>query len=269
MKTYIPASSTGDSVYLLFHTLTTTIDEVVTRINFAEASANEIDKKHKVCEWLCENVRQFEYGIAEREDMIDTYPEHIKKSAHLNLMLSSVFIAEKIKCDKMLVGYNTSNWSYSNWFYNSDPEEIGTDSFYNKNSTFNRSNQSYNFGAPSEHAYVIRDATSMPIEWPFIPDKIYKDNALGTWQIHERIPEELKKLMSYGCKEKQYNDTLTDKVCGSCWRCLSYKWYDLNISNGFSSKELDDMVMLKGRFGKYWDQDTKWSNINNAYLPGK
>jgi hypothetical protein len=265
-KSFVAASASADSVYLLYHVLTTTTDDVITRICFAEASSQEIDRKRKICDWLCENVRPFDHGISENEQVLDSYPNHIRNNSHLILMASCSYIAEKHKCDRMFVGFNNHNWSVTNWFYNSDENEEGNESFYDRSSEFHRSNNNYTGNAPSEHLYIIRDFTKMPMIWPFMHNKKDKESVMGRWEVYEKVPQELKSIMSKGCNHFKYRNNITDETCGKCWNCMSYKWYENWKSKGLAAKQIDDMIMREGKYGKYWVPETEWKNKTAAYL---
>ena len=263
MTIFVPASGSSDSSYLLYKVLTETTDAVITRISFIEASVNEVDKKRKVCEWLYQNVRPFDYGIAEY-DITEDYnlKDEPPSQTYKRLIATSASLATKFKCDKISFGYNLHNWSMTNWFYNSDEDEIGNDSFYNRKSKYNNLDENLSY----QTHFVIRDVNpDITIEWPFMWNKKDRDSALGRWQIWESLPLELKSIISLGCTSERYKQTLTDDVCGTCGNCLSFKWYRYVKKHGLSAKMMDHLIMKEGQFGKYWTPQSNPSTRYKAY----
>ena len=258
MKTFVPASASADSTYLLFHLLSQTEDEIITRIYFSEAAPQEIERKRLACEWLSKNIRPLNYGIAEYE-VTEGYD--ISGNSYKMVLATSGYLANKFKCDRIAFGYNTHNWSMTNWFYRADENENGTESFYDRKSIFN--DVSLNMSRQTH--FIMRDVTDLEIIWPFMWNKKNKDSALGRWQIYEALPNELKAMISLGCHDKKYRNLETNETCGTCWNCLSYKWYRYYKSIGWSASQMDEHVMKLGEYGKYWHPKSSPETRSRAY----
>jgi hypothetical protein len=230
MKIFVPASSSSDSSYLLYKVLTETTDHVITRIFHLDASAEDLTQHRLVCEWLRNNVRDFDFGFAEYEvseaDDLMSNKEHTIGT-----------MAVRHKCDMIFAGYNTYNWSHSNWYFQTK-EPI--DHFYAEDNKYCRISHS-----------AIKKSCVTPIDWPFMNRT---SKPLGRWQIYENLPVELKTLISTGC----------DK-CGKCFKCYCKKWYFEKKSEGFTAEQIDDLIMKGGKYGKYWTPESTPKDRHNAY----
>lgn len=231
-KIFIPASSSSDSSYLLYKMLTETNDIVVSRIFHLDASDEDKIKYRIVCEWLRENVRDFNFGFAESE--VDFYKEDNINNKEYNIAL----IANRHNADLICGGYNTYNWSHSNWYYNTnDPIH----KFYEKNNPYCR----------QDH-FALLENTSIPIDWPFMNKR---NPPLGRWQIYEKLPDELKLLISVGCGN-----------CNKCPKCKCRNWYFEQKELGKTAEVCDEEIMRLGDYGKYWKADSIPKNRHQSYI---
>ena len=104
--------------------------------------------------------------------------------------------------DLICIGYNTYNWSPSNWYFkSSEPVE----NFYRRGNSYSRIDYS-----------IVRDYTDIPIEW------ILMNHNMGRWQTLETLPQELQKLVSH-CP------------CGKCG-------LNVNVENGIIKIKKRDLV---------------------------
>jgi len=250
MRVFVPASASADSTYLLYYALTNTDHEIITRICTCEALEDEVQKKKNICKYLSKNIREFDYG---KTNGIAEYEVGREDSSYKTILNSVGYLANQFKCDMIYFGYNTHNWSMTNWFFLSDDNEKGTESFYDKNSKFN--DLKYNISRQTH--FCMREQTDIPIYWPFMNDKKDHESALGRWQIYESLPENLKGMI-HRC------DNVKDN-CGLCTRCRMLGWYMMKKEAGATAKQLDDEIMRLGRYGKYWDKDTKPEYRYSAY----
>ena len=61
MKIFAATSSSSDSIAMLYKLLTETKDDVITRILTLDASDQDLAQYPIVCNWLKENVRDFDF----------------------------------------------------------------------------------------------------------------------------------------------------------------------------------------------------------------
>ena len=236
MKVFVPASSSSDSSYLLYKILTETSDQVVTRMFHSDASKEDLVKQRQVCEWLKKNVRDFDYKFGEIE--IDPETHGIPRFDAQRYLIASH--ANFHKADLIYIGYNLYNWSETNWFFQTTQP---IEEFYT-----NDENLKYYI-----HKYsVFRKTTNIPVRWPYLTRG---EKPFGRWQIYEKLPNELKPLISTGCNE-----------CGKCMKCYCKKWYLEKKSEGFTAQDIDDLIMKEGRYGKYWTPESKPSQRHSAYF---
>jgi len=235
MKIFAATSSSSDSTYLLYKLLTETTDDIVSRIIRLDASDQDLSYYPIVCNWLKENVRDFNFGFSEFEDRSsDTMLETIRSKLYNIALLS-----EMHSVDLICMGYNTYNWSPSTWYFQTT-EPIG--SFYRRGNPYYRVDHS-----------ILRDYTDIPIEWPLMNRK---DEPMGRWQTWELLPKELQNLIS-NCP------------CGKCNKCICWDWYNKKKKEGFSAIELDDIIMKEGKYGKYYTKDTIKETRHDAYADQK
>jgi hypothetical protein len=189
-----------------------------------------------VCNWLKENVRDFDFDFAEVEDRAEDNKLQTLRSRSYTIAL----LSEMHNADLICIGYNTYNWSPSNWhFKSSEP----TENFYR------RGTQSY---SRVDHS-IFRDHTDIPIVWPFMNRK---GEDMGRWQIWESLPKELQKLVSH-CS------------CGECPKCKCWSWYNKKKDEGLSAVKIDDIIMKEGKYGKYWTKESTLETRHTAYLTNK
>ena len=125
MKIFAATSSSSDSVSMLYKLLTETTDDVISRILRLDASDQDLAQYPIVCNWLKENVRDFDYDFAEFEERAEDNKLQTIRSKWYNFAL----LSEMHNADLTCVGWNTYNWSPSNWHYqNSEP----TENFYRR-----------------------------------------------------------------------------------------------------------------------------------------
>jgi hypothetical protein len=231
MKIFAANSSSSDSTYLLYKLLTETTDDVISRILHLDASDQDLEQYPIVCTWLKENVRDFDFGFAEFEDRAsDTMLETIRSKLYNIALLS-----EMHDVDLICMGYNTYNWSPSNWYFQTT-EPIGK--FYERGNPYTRLDHS-----------IFRDYTDILIDWPLMSRET---KPMGRWQTWESIPQELQKLISI-CP------------CGECSKCKCWEWYNKKKHEGFSAEELDDLIMKEGKYGKYYTKDSVKETRHNVY----
>lgn len=244
MRIFVPASASSDSSYLLYKTLVDyPNDEVITRISFIEAQDIEVEWKRHVCEWMYSNVRKFDYGVSEYDICFEQGMEKLPlNDTPTRLHKTILSLADRFECDEIHWGWNTHNRPHSSWFYQSD--NISIDDFHLNGSKYQQ--------FPSSHTMLV----GRKIHWPLMHDKSNRDSALGRWQIWEALPDELKDIVWTGCATK----------CGRCWGCLTHKWYRYYKDRGMTAKDMDDLIMKRGEFGKYWHDDSKHENFKRAYL---
>lgn len=231
MRIFAATSSSSDSVAMLYKLLTETTDHVISRILHLDASDQDLEQYPIVCNWLRENVRDFDFGFAEFEDRAgDTMLETIRSKLYNIALLS-----EMHDVDLICMGYNTYNWSPSNWYFQTT-EDIGK--FYKRGNLYTRLDHS-----------IFRDYTDIPIDWPLMSRET---KPMGRWQTWESIPQELQRLVSI-CP------------CGECSKCKCWEWYNKKKQEGFSAEELDDLIMKEGKYGKYYTKDSVKETRHNAY----
>jgi hypothetical protein len=225
---FVPASSGADSAGLLYKMLTQTDDDIVTRILLSEATQKDLEHYFGVCLWLNRKVRKFDFNIAEieHEKVDDTV---------MNLDYNVALMANKINADRICYGYNTYNWSQSNWFFQTnDPIE----KFYTKNNKY----------CWIDHT-MITDYTDIPIHWVFLNRE---ETPIGRWKIYESIPEQLLSLVSI-CE------------CGQCFKCRCKNYYHKMKSEGKTADWIDNSIQKLGRYGFYWNEDTSVNSRHFAY----
>ena len=238
-KIFIPASSTNDSVALLYKTLSETNDHVITRMLHSDATTHDIMQYHPVCEWLRDNVRDFDFDFAENE----TLPPEIledkdgdKPKGHLGAAhrYHQAWHATHHKADVMYIGFNLWNWGKAHWYYQS---AMTVDEFYDNEGV-----------APDGKKYTgwtwHRKGTSLHTDWPLIARG---SKPLGREQCYEMIPDELKKIISVTCN-----------YCGKCAKCGFRNWYLDQKKLGKTAEWCDDEAMRLGEYGKYWSGKTTW-----------
>ena len=230
MKIFAPTSSCADSVYLLYKLLSETTDDVISRILRLDASDQDLTQYPIVCNWLKENVRDFDFDFAEFEDRV----EDNKSQTIISKWYTVALLSEMHNVDLISIGYNTYNWSPSNWHYHSS--EL-TGNYYTRGNSYSRIDYS-----------IVRDHTDIPIEWPLMP--------LGRCQTWELLPKELQKLVSH-CS------------CGECPKCKCWNWYIKKKAEGLSAVELDDIIMKEGKYGKYYTKESTTRTRHTAYLTNK
>ena len=225
MRMFVSTSSSSDSTYLLYKLLTETSHEIVSRLFSLSAQTEELHRYKNTCRWLESNVRAFDHRISEFES--DHSPETTK-----GRLLATGTLSERLRCDSIAMGYNTHNWSHSNWYFNDNNiPKRDTDAFYNKRSVPSR----------NDHT-VIRTVTDMPIHWPMMINEA--SVAIGRWETWSNLPQELKELVTISCK----NDTYSTRVCDKCMNCVGHKWFDSGI---MSPRDMDDCIMKYGKYGRY------------------
>lgn len=235
MKVFAAASSSSDSTYLLYKLLTETTDHVISRILRLDASDQDLEQYPIVCNWLRENVRDFDFGFAEFEDHASDIELETIRSKFYNIAL----LSEMHGVDLICMGYNTYNWSPANWYFQTtDP--IGK--FYEKDNSYTRLDHS-----------ILRDYTDITIDWPLMSRK---DKPMGRWETWELIPKDLQKLISI-CP------------CGECSKCKCWEWYNEKKKEGFSAEELDNLIMKEGKYGKYFTKESNPETRHIAYVGHK
>ena len=231
MKIFVPTSSSSDSAYLLYKLLTETSDDITARIIRLDASNQDLVQYPIVCNWLRENVRDFDFDFSEFEDRADDTKLETIRSKNYNVAL----LSEMHNVDLICLGINTYNWSHSTWYFQTtEPIE----NFYRKGNLYSRVDHS-----------ILLDYTDISIDWPFMNRK-GKD--MGRWQIWESLPKELQKLDSH-CS------------CGECAKCKCWSWYNKKKKEGLSAAELDDIIMKEGKYGKYWTKESTPETRHTAY----
>ena len=231
MKIFAATSSSSDSVAMLYKLLTETTDDIVSRILHLDASDQDLKQYPIVCNWLRENIRDFDFGLSEFEDRADDTKLETIRSKNYNVAL----LSETHNVDLICLGINTYNWSHATWYFQTR-EPI--DNFYAKDNRYSRVDHS-----------ILRDYTDIPIDWPLMNRKT---KPMGRWQTWETIPQELQKLVSM-CP------------CGECSKCKCWEWYNKKKNEGFSAEELDDLIMKEGKYGKYYTKDSVTETRHNAY----
>jgi len=231
MKVFVPASSTSDSSFLLYKMLKETDHEICSLILNSDASEDEIINYSVVCSWLSKNVRRFKFRHSFNE--IQVHNNNITNKEYL-----IGWYAKRFDVDLVCAGYNTYNWSHSNWFFQTeDPIE----NFYTKENSYFRVDHS-----------AIRDEWDGEIHWPLMNRK---ETPIGRWQIWESLPEDLRNIVSR-CK------------CGECPKCLCEKYYYRMKSLGFDAKHIDNEINKLGEYGPYYTKDSKEDNRHMAYING-
>ena len=233
MKIFAATSSSSDSVYMLYKLLSETSDDIISRILRLDASDQDLVQYPIVCNWLKENVRDFDFDFAEFEDRAEDNKSQTIISKWYNVAL----LSNMHDVDLICIGYNTYNWSPSNWHYQNSEQ---VENFYR------RGNQSYSRVDYS----IVRDYTDIPIEWPSMNRK---DEPIGRWETWELIPKELQKLVSL-CP------------CGECSKCKCWGWYNKKKKEGLSAVELDDIIMKEGKYGKYFTKESIPETRHVAYV---
>jgi len=235
MKIFAATSSSSDSVFMLYKLLTETTDNIISRILRLDASDQDVARYPIICNWLKENVRDFDFGFAEFED----HAEDNKSQTIISKWYNVALLSEMHNVDLICIAYNTYNWSPSNWHY----QNFDIENFYR------RGNQSYSRVDYS----IVRDHTDIPIEWPLMNRK---DKPIGRWETWELIPKELQKLVSL-CP------------CGKCSKCKCWEWYNKKKKEGFAAAELDDIIMKEGKYGKYFTKESNPETRHIAYVGQK
>ncbi len=234
MKVFAPTSSSSDSTYLLYKLLTETTDDVVSRILRLDASDQDLVQYPIICNWLKENVRDFDFDFSEIEDRASDNKLETIRSKWYNVAL----LSEMHSVDLICVGYNTYNWSPSNCYFR--PES--TENYYMRGNSYSRIDYS-----------IVRDHTDIPIDWPLMNRK---GEYIGRWQTWELLPKELQKLVSH-CP------------CGKCAKCKCREWYNKKKKEGFNAEELDDIIMKEGKYGKYYTEESIPETRHDAYADQK
>ena len=235
MKIFAATSSSSDSISLLYKLLSETSDDITSRIIRLDASDQDLTQYPIVCNWLKENVRDFDFDFAEGElRASDNKLETIRSKWYTIALLS-----EMHDVDLICIGYNTYNWSPSNWHFKSSES---TGNYYMRGNSYSRIDYS-----------IVRDHTDIPIDWPFMNRK---GEPIGRWQTWELLPKELKKLVSH-CP------------CGGCAKCKCWDWYNKKKKEGFSAAELDDIIMKEGKYGKYYTKESIPDTRHDAYADQK
>lgn len=187
MKIFIPTSGCTDSIGVLYYILSSSsfkkdeittclIDSIPIGISKKDVGEGEIEKYLSACKWLTDNVRSFNYNIFTEGKDLDldwdlhkqTYNDNnfiikesevISKSQYLRASL-----AKKYKADKVITGFNLSNWYSANWFYFPNHPKL-------------------------KHPYsVIKHLLGeIPFEKPFV------EQEKGKFEVYESIPDDLKK----------------------------------------------------------------------------
>ena len=218
MKVFVPASCSFDSMGLLYYLLTTTEDEVITRLFPFDANTQQVEKYTECCEWLVTNTRSFDYSIYttelpygnDSEGISFKYFDEMKKSRKADKVIKKAYYtahcAKEFGVDKTITAHNTSNYSLTNIFYNVSWET-------NSKSLWESYYQN----------------TDIPLEAPFMEQEI------GKYQIYEMTPDGLKNLIPIGSQLRQ------DAI----------EWYNKKISEGLTTQQIDDLVMKEGKYGKY------------------
>jgi len=235
MKIFAATSSSSDSVSMLYKLLTETTDDVISRILRLDASDQDSTQYPIVCNWLKENIRDFDFDFAEFEDRAEDNKLQTIRSKNYNVAL----LSEMHNADLICLGNNTYNWSHSTWYFQTT-EPI--DYFYRRGNPYYRVDHS-----------ILRDYTDIPIEWPLMNRK---DQPMGRWQTWELLPKELQKLVS-NCP------------CGKCAKCKCCDWYNKKKKEGFSAAELDDIIMKEGKYGKYYTGESIPETRHDAYADQK
>lgn len=235
MKIFAATSSSSDSIAMLYKLLTETTDDIISRILRLDASDQDLEQYPIVCNWLKENVRDFDFGFAEFEDHDDDTKLETIRSKNYNVAL----LSETHNVDLICLGNNTYNWSHATWYFQTtEPIE----NFYRRGNPYYRVDHS-----------ILRDYTDIPIEWPFMNRK---DKPMGRWETWELIPKELQKLVSL-CP------------CEKCSKCKCWEWYNEKKKEGFSAIELDDIIMKEGKYGKYFTKESNPETRHIAYVGHK
>ena len=229
MKIFVPASTGSDSSYLLYRVLSDYDGEVVARIIRFDATIEDMENVRHVHAWLKSNVRDFDFRYAEYEEMVYEKQTIASKEHNYGLM------ANHHKCDLIITGHNTYNWSHSNWFFQSDDP---IEKFYEKDMPYGR----------IAH-YTLRDTWDGPIEWVFMNRK---SKPIGRWEIWENLPSELKDIV-YVCN------------CGSCIKCKLKKFYRKMKAEGYTAEQIDNEIQKKGKYGRYYCSETKVEERHSAY----
>ena len=242
MKILIGASSTPDSVALLYNSLKNTDHEIITRIVKLDACNEDLDQYPLVCEWMYNNVRSFDYGFAEfeRDDQKTKIEETYTNAATERLSVLAM-CANYHNVDLIYLGFNTFNWSPSNWFFQTN-ESI--EQFYTKDNPWYR----------EINHYILKERTDASIDWPFMNRK---SRPIGRWETFESIPIELRKLVSTGCNK-----------CGTCFQCRARHLYYFLKKRGYTAEHIDDYIQRHCKYGKYFQPGTKKSDVsmrNNSF----
>ena len=229
MKIFVPASSGADSSYLLYRVLSDYDGEVVARIMRCDATTEDMERVRHVHAWLKSNVRDFDFGYAEYEKQV--YGDQMLSNMEHNFGL----MANYHKCDLMITGHNTYNWSQSNWFFQTDDP---IEKFYEKDMPY----------AYTPH-YTLRDTWDGPIDWILMNRK---SRPIGRWEIWENLPDELKSIV-YECD------------CGVLNKCKLKKLYRKMKAKGFTAEQIDDEIQKQGKYGKYYCSETNVEERHLAY----
>ena len=113
MKVFAATSSSSDSISMLYKILTETTDDVISRILTLDASDQDLAQYPIVCNWLKENVRDFDFDFSDIEDRAGDVMLETVRSTWYNVAL----LSEMYNADLICIGYNTYNWSTSNWYF--------------------------------------------------------------------------------------------------------------------------------------------------------
>lgn len=230
MKIFVPASSGADSSYLLYRVLSDYDGEVVARIMRCDATTEDMENVRHVHAWLKSNVRDFDFGYAEYE------AESCNLGMLANMEHNFGLMANHHKCDLIVTGHNTYNWSQSNWFFQTDDP---IEKFYEKDMPY----------AYTPH-YTLRDTWDGPIDWILMNRK---SRPIGRWEIWENLPDELKSIV-YVCD------------CGVCNKCKLKKFYRKMKAKGFTAEQIDDEIQKQGKYGRYYCSETNVEDRHAAYI---
>lgn len=230
MRIFVPASSGADSSYLLYRVLSDYDGEVVARIMRCDATTEDMENVRHVHAWLKSNVRDFDFGYAEYE------AESCNLGMLANMEHNFGLMANHHKCDLIVTGHNTYNWSQSNWFFQTDDP---IEKFYEKDMPYGW----------AVH-YTLRNTWDGPIDWVFMNRK---SRPIGRWEIWENLPDELKSIV-YVCD------------CGVCNKCKLKKLYRRMKAKGFTAEQIDDEIQKQGKYGRYYCSETNVENRHAAYI---
>ena len=245
---FAPASTSQDSVALLYKLLTTTDEPIVTRMYSQAATRREIRHHDAVRDWLYKNVRPFDYGIVPDE----AHRQYLDTKSEVDDKLYNIAMdANAFRADKIAMGFNAGNWSTPNWFFKS--EETFEELYKYKPKKKSERKPRHHTGQLA--STIFNEVTRIPVIWPFMADKSKRDEAWGRWQTYESIPKELLKLTPWRCYGREYMMGRSEQPCWStdCRFCVMMSWYLDRKKKGWTAYQCDEEVMRVGRFGRYWD----------------